>query len=142
MSCWVWRTRQLGGMESVDSNAPGTSIFQHAACYLGWFRKRPRGAFDSVIRPTYQHHAASGLDFADQAETRSVRKMVCSVWILRAVATSPAEFRASRKPLLFVRFVGSFVLRFAVRQFAASLSQLPPRFTRFEPLWIIHQPLF
>ncbi len=50
----------------------------------------------------------------------------------------PAEVRGrmiyrSMKPLLFVRFVGSFVLRFAVRQFAASLFQLPPRFTRFEP---------
>ena len=64
--------------------------------------------------------------------------MICSVWSLRASAAFPAEFRASRKPLLFVRFVGSFVLRFAVRQFAASLSQLPPRFTRLEPLRIIH----
>ena len=51
---------------------------------------------------------------------------------------SSAEFRAMRKPLLFVRFVGSFVLRFAVRQFAASLFQLPPRFTRFVPLRIVH----
>ncbi len=54
----------------------------------------------------------------------------------------PAEFRARRKPLLFVRFVGSFVLRFAIRQFAASLFQLPPRFTRFEPLRIVHRKLF
>jgi hypothetical protein len=34
---------------------------------------------------------------------------------------------------LFVRFDGSFLLRFADRQFLAGLSQLPPRFTRFEP---------
>ncbi len=67
--------------------------------------------------------------------------MICSVWSLRAVASFPAEFRARRKPLSFVRFVGSFVLRFAVRQFAATLFQLPPRFTRFEPLGIIHHPL-
>ena len=44
--------------------------------------------------------------------------MICSVWSLGANASFPAEFRASRNPLLFVRFVGSFVLRFAVRQFA------------------------
>jgi hypothetical protein len=43
--------------------------------------------------------------------------------------------------LSFVRVVGSFVLRFAVRQFAASLSHPPPRFTRFEPLRIVHQTL-
>ena len=67
--------------------------------------------------------------------------MICSVWSFRAVASFPAEFRARRKPLSFVRFVGSFVLRFAVRQFAATLFQLPPRFTRFEPLGIIHHPL-
>jgi hypothetical protein len=53
----------------------------------------------------------------------------------------PAEFRARRKPLLFVRLVGSFVLRFAARQFPASLFQLPPRFTRFEPLRIVHRSL-
>ena len=52
-----------------------------------------------------------------------------------------SEFRARRKPLLFVRFVGSFALRFAVRQFAASLFQLPPRFTWFEPLRIVHHQL-
>jgi hypothetical protein len=51
----------------------------------------------------------------------------------------PAEFRAKRKPLSFVRFVGSFLLRFADRQFAALLFQLPPRFTRFEPLRIAHR---
>jgi len=31
------------------------------------------------------------------------------------------------------RFDGSFLLRFADRQFLAVLFQLPPRFTRFEP---------
>jgi hypothetical protein len=86
----------------------------------------------------YQHHAAPGFDFADQAEARSDWETICSIRSLRAIAPSPAEFRARRKPLLFVRFVGSFVLRFAVRQFAASLFQLPPRFTRFEPFLIVH----
>jgi len=83
-----------------------------------------------------------GLNFADRDNAPSCRKMICSVWILRAVATPPAEFRASRNPLSFVRFVGVFALRFAARQFAASLSQLPPRFTRFEPLWTIHHVIF
>ena len=45
----------------------------------------------------------------------------------------PAEFRARRKPRLLLRFDGSFLLRFAERQFLAELFQLPPRFTRFEP---------
>ena len=43
------------------------------------------------------------------------------------------ELRQTRKPRLLFRFAGSFLLRFAVRQFAAELFQLPPRFTRFEP---------
>jgi len=44
-----------------------------------------------------------------------------------------AEFRARRKPRLLFRFDGSFLLRFADRQFLAVLFQLPPRLTRFEP---------
>jgi hypothetical protein len=43
------------------------------------------------------------------------------------------EFKARRKPRLLFRFDGSFLLRYEDRQFAASLFQLPPRFTRFEP---------
>jgi len=35
--------------------------------------------------------------------------------------------------MLLFRLSGVFLLRFAERQFAASLFQLPPRFTRFEP---------
>jgi hypothetical protein len=31
-------------------------------------------------------------------------------------------------------FDGLFLLRFATRQFVAVLFQLPPRFTRFEPV--------
>jgi len=52
--------------------------------------------------------------------------------------------KARRKPLFVLRLVGVSLLRFAVRQFAASLSQLPPRFTRFEQvrsftvIWIYH----
>ena len=38
-----------------------------------------------------------------------------------------------RKPRLLFRLPGSFLLRFADRQFAGSLFQLPPRFTRLEP---------
>jgi hypothetical protein len=41
-----------------------------------------------------------------------------------------------------LRLVGAFVLRYADRQFVTSLPQLPPRFTRFEPLWIVHLSLF
>ena len=53
----------------------------------------------------------------------------------------PAEFRASRNPLLFQRFDGSFLLRLADRASAESLFPLPPRTTRFEPLRIIHRRL-
>ena len=42
--------------------------------------------------------------------------------------------RASRKPRLLFRLSGVFLLRFAARQFPASLFQLPPRFTRCEAL--------
>lgn len=50
-----------------------------------------------------------------------------------AVPQSSAELKATRKPRLLFRFDGSFLLRFADRQFLAELFQLPPRFTRFEP---------
>jgi hypothetical protein len=43
------------------------------------------------------------------------------------------ELRARRKPMFVFRFVGSLLFRFDDRQFAASLSQLPPRLTRFKP---------
>ena len=104
-------------------------------------RKKAAGSVRRGHPTGYQHQTASGLDFAGQARACSDWKTICSVWNLRAIASDPAEFRARRKPLSFVRFVGSFVLRFAVRQFAASLFQLPPRFTRFEPLRIVHRSL-
>ena len=44
-----------------------------------------------------------------------------------------AGARTTRKPRLLFAFDGLFLLRFADRQFEASLFQLPPRFTRFEP---------
>jgi hypothetical protein len=44
--------------------------------------------------------------------------------------------------LLLLRFDGLFLFRFADRQFAASLFQLPPRFTRFEPLRFVHPRRF
>jgi hypothetical protein len=39
---------------------------------------------------------------------------------------------------LLLRFDGSFLLRFADRQFEAWLFQLPPRLTRFELFAITH----
>ena len=53
---------------------------------------------------------------------------------------------AGRKPRLLFRFSGSFLLRFAERQFLALLFQLPPRITRFEacdrcPTRKTYQPL-
>lgn len=50
-----------------------------------------------------------------------------------------AELRHRRKPMLSFRFPGSFLLRFADRQFSAGLFQLPPRITRLAPL--DHLPL-
>ena len=44
------------------------------------------------------------------------------------------ELRHKRKPRLLLRLSGLFLLRFAERQFLALLFQLPPRFTRFEPM--------
>jgi hypothetical protein len=40
----------------------------------------------------------------------------------------------ARKPLLLLRLSGLLLLRFADRQLLALLFQLPPRFTRFEPM--------
>ena len=50
-----------------------------------------------------------------------------------ASGETPDGLRARRKPWSFERYVGTYVLRYAVRQFAASSSQLPPRSTRIEP---------
>src|SRR5207253_87046 len=52
----------------------------------------------------------------------------------RARLRSPSGARARRKPRLWFRFVGVFLLRYAARQFSASLYQLPPRITRSEAL--------
>lgn|GEM_PF-2950497 len=46
---------------------------------------------------------------------------------------------AGRKPMLLFRLSGVFLLRFAERQFAASLFQLPPRFTRAKPQARTHE---
>ena len=48
-------------------------------------------------------------------------------------AKTPDGLAARRKPRSSERNVGSFVPRSAARQTAASLPQLPPRLTRFEP---------
>ena len=45
----------------------------------------------------------------------------------------PEKLKATRKPMPLLRSDGSFLRRFADRQFAAELSQLPPRYTRDEP---------
>jgi hypothetical protein len=42
--------------------------------------------------------------------------------------------RARRKPRLLLRLPGAFLLRLDARELRASLFQLPPRFTRFEPV--------
>jgi hypothetical protein len=42
--------------------------------------------------------------------------------------------KTRRKPILELRLSGLFLLRFAVRQFAALLFHDPPRITRFVPL--------
>ncbi len=46
------------------------------------------------------------------------------------------SLRARRKPRLLFVFEGVLLFRFATRQFLAELFQLPPRFTRLEPLQI------
>lgn len=80
--------------------------------------------------------------FASTNQRNTGWRTICSVWKPRALCHRPAEFRASRKPLFVLRFAGSLLLRFAVRQFAASLFQLPPRSTRFWPLMTVHQQAF
>jgi hypothetical protein len=65
----------------------------------------------------------------------------CRRWSASGTGSSPVRrtcsafrrARETRKPRLLLRFPGSFLLRFADRQFLAGLFQLPPRFTRFEP---------
>ncbi len=98
----------------------------------------PRGAVSTILQLPYQHRAAASGILPKQSPA-SDRKMICSVRELRALRPLPAEFRARRKPLFVLRFVGSFVLRFAIRQFAASLFQLPPRSTRFWLFRTIHR---
>ena len=45
-----------------------------------------------------------------------------------------ARVLQTRKPLLLLLLFGLLLLRFATRQLLALLFQLPPRFTRFDPL--------
>ena len=58
----------------------------------------------------------------------------------RALSRSPwtppfgrARELTGRRPTLLLRLPGSFLLRFAARQFLALLFQEPPRLTRLEP---------
>lgn len=50
-------------------------------------KKRPRGAFGSVIQPAYQHQAASVSFSPIESSIRSDWKMICSVWKLRLVTS-------------------------------------------------------
>ena len=105
---------------------------------LGKFKKRPSGAFD---RSSDRLPAPNGLGLRFCRTSNGLFELENDLFRpeSQTFAARPAEFRASRKPLLFLRFAGSLVLRFADRQFAASLFQLPPRITRFEPLRIVHR---
>lgn len=62
--------------------------------------------------------------------SRGDRSAICSV---QRCYDLPGGAWATRKPRLLFRLDGSFLLRFAERQFLASLFQLPPRYTRFTP---------
>jgi hypothetical protein len=62
----------------------------------------------------------------DRQDRRAVGSVLGSIH-------SSSGAAATRKPRLLLRLPGSFLLRFAVRQFVAELFQLPPRFTRLEP---------
>ena len=85
-----------------------------------------KGAARSV-RMGYKHRAARrSFAGAARAPDRNAVGSVCK-------ESTSSGARATRNPLLFVRFAGWFVLRFAIRQFAAPLSQPPPRITRVEP---------
>jgi len=46
---------------------------------------------------------------------------------------------AQRNPMLLLRLLGVLLLRLAARRLLPSLFQLPPRMTRFEPLWLRSQ---
>ena len=79
--------------------------------------------------------------------SRSLR--ACAYWLrsltrLRADNCSASGdcmdgLRARRKPMSPERDVGLSALRIAVRQIAATLPQLPPRYTRKAPLRIVHR---
>jgi len=107
---------------------------------LGYNQTKSRVEPSSVDihRPLPTQHDSLD-DFAKCDQLHLNWKTICSVWTLRNGTRVPAEFRQTRKPLLLLRFDGLFLLRFADRQFSAVLFQLPPRFTRFEPLRIVHR---
>ena len=91
-----------------------------------YFVSRPPGAFASTTG-TGRHFtnvlpAAAPQDWKKRSG-QSVAKSIAF-----------AELRATRKPRLLLRFDGSLLLRFADRQLPGLFLQLPPRFTRFEPL--------
>jgi hypothetical protein len=79
-----------------------------------------------------------GLAFDFDKRNRSSGKQPVPSGVYGLTPLVPAELRASRNELFGLRFVGSFLLRFADRQFVASLFQLPPRITRCRPIWVVH----
>ena len=71
---------------------------------------------------------------------RAFKMTICLQLFLRASTHSEvlSSERARRKPRLLLRLSGVLLLRYDKRQLLASLFQLPPRFTRLEPLSDCH----
>jgi hypothetical protein len=82
------------------------------------------------VRLRYQHRAVSK-EFCLPVGTRRQNGTAAGSVGLRLRVTGGA--RASRKPWLLFRLVGSFLLRYAAWQLEPLLFQLPPRFTRAGP---------
>lgn len=95
------------------------------------WKGRPSGAFDTESGLP----APDGLElsFAGRSTASNLpdRKATCSG---SPSSDLPSGAAATRKPRLLFRFDGVFLFRIADRQFLAEFLQLPPRFTRFEPV--------
>ena len=91
-----------------------------------YFVSRPPGAFASTT--------GTGRHFANVLPAAAPQdwKKRSGQSVAKSIAF--AELRATRKPRLLLRFDGSLLLRFADRQLSGLFLQLPPRFTRLEPL--------
>ena len=95
------------------------------------FLPSPGGLRRRGHRQAYQHRAArlSGLSRG----TRRHGNRIPAGSVRRSLRTAWHELRARRKPRLFLRLPGSFLLRLAERQLPASRPQPPPRLTRLVP---------